>query len=77
VRLPISLLALGDLGWMQAANFIVFGVLELAFAIGLRPAILGDADGSRWGPPLVAVFAMGIIAAGVFPTDPGGGFPPG
>jgi hypothetical protein len=35
VRLPISLLSLGDLGWTQTANFILDGVLMLGFAVGL------------------------------------------
>jgi hypothetical protein len=29
------------------------------------------------GPLLLAIFAVGLIGAGVFSTDPGGGFPPG
>ena len=29
------------------------------------------------GPPLIAAFALGIIAGGLFRTDPGGGYPPG
>jgi hypothetical protein len=35
-RHPISLLSLGDLGWIQIANFIVAGLLAMAFAIGVR-----------------------------------------
>ena len=77
VRLPISLLALGDLGWMQVANFLVFGSLTFGFAVGLRRATVGQPDCSRWGPPLIAAFALGIIAAGLFRADPGGGYPPG
>jgi hypothetical protein len=77
VRMPISLLALGDLGWMQVANFLVFGSLTFGFAVGLRRATDGQPDCSRWGPPLIAAFALGIVAAGLFRTDPGGGYPPG
>jgi hypothetical protein len=32
---PISLLSLGDLGWIQIANFVVTGALYLAAAAGL------------------------------------------
>src|SRR5258706_11269109 len=31
-----SLLSNGDLGWLQISNFIVVGVLTIAFAVGLR-----------------------------------------
>jgi hypothetical protein len=48
LRHPISALALGDLGWTQIANFIVTGLLTLAFAIGLRRA-LRPPGGSTWG----------------------------
>ena len=36
VRHPASLLALGDLGWIQIANFVASGVLFIALAIGFR-----------------------------------------
>ena len=51
VRLPIGLLALGDLGWMQVANFLVFGILTFGFAVGLRRATVGQPDCSRWDRP--------------------------
>ena len=35
-RHPISLLSLGELGWIQIANFIVTGGLYVACAVGLR-----------------------------------------
>jgi hypothetical protein len=38
LRHPLSSLALGDFGWTQIANFIVAGLLTLAFSIGLRRA---------------------------------------
>ncbi len=46
-RHPVSSLALGPGGWVQAANFMVAGSLYLAFAAGLaRTAIrVGVADG--------------------------------
>ena len=45
-RHPLSLLALGDLGWIQIANFIVAGVLMLAFALGAVGAWATDPVGS-------------------------------
>ncbi len=47
-RHPASLLANGDLGWIQTANFIVAGLLSLAGAVGLRR--LRRDQSSRDGP---------------------------
>jgi hypothetical protein len=74
--MPISLLALGDLGWMQVTNFLGFGLLMAGFALGLAQSADGRADPSRWGAVLVGIFAAGIVAAGLFAADPGGGYPP-
>jgi acetyl esterase/lipase len=41
-------LMLGEYGWVQAANFIVAGVLSLAFAFGLRRALGGAVAGRSW-----------------------------
>jgi Protein of unknown function (DUF998) len=35
-RHPLSLLSLGELGWIQITNFVVAGLLSVAFAVGLR-----------------------------------------
>jgi len=69
---PISLLSVGDFGWIQIANFIVSGLLMLAFAIGLRRL-----SGGTWGPLLIGVYGLGLIVAGVFVPDPAWSFPPG
>jgi hypothetical membrane protein len=76
LRHPVSSLALGDSGWTQTANFVVAGLLTLAFAAGLRRA-LRPGKGSTLGPLLVGVWAVGLLGAGVFPTDPVSGYPPG
>lgn len=73
---PLSLLSLGDAGWIQVANFIVIGVLAIACAVGLRQA-LRSSSGHTWGPLLVAIYGLGMIVAGIFPPDPLPGFPPG
>jgi Protein of unknown function (DUF998) len=75
-RHPLSLLSLGDLGWVQMANFVVSGLLSLAFAVGLRRSPEPGWAG-RWGPWLYAGFGLGMVVGGAFPTDPSDGFPPG
>ncbi|MBT2516818.1 DUF998 domain-containing protein [Streptomyces sp. ISL-90] len=75
-RHPLSLLSLGDRGWVQIANFIVAGVLMLAFAIGTRRS-LGAGPGHRWAPVLFGVYAAGLILGGAFTADPALGFPAG
>ena len=75
-RHPLSLLSLGELGWIQIANFVVAGLLTVAFAVGLR-RMLHPGRGARWGPLLIGVYGVGLIGGGVFVTDAGAGFPPG
>jgi Protein of unknown function (DUF998) len=75
-RHPISLLSLGDLGWIQIANFVVTGALLVACAVGLRQ-VLHPGRGGTWGPRLVGAVGAGMVLAGVFVTDAGAGFPPG
>jgi hypothetical protein len=76
LRHPVSSLELGDFGWTQVANFIVAGLLTLAFAAGMRRA-LRPVGGSTWGPLLVGACAVGLLGAGIFLTDPLSGYPPG
>ncbi|MBB5789342.1 DUF998 domain-containing protein [Jiangella mangrovi] len=70
----LSLLSLGEGGWVQISNFVVTGVLFAACAAGLHRA---EVPGTRWGPRLVALLGLGLILGGVFVTDPGAGFPAG
>ena len=74
IRLPISLLALGDMGWTQTVNFLVLGVLMVAFAIGLWSVERGL---GKPGSLLIALFGVGLVLVSFFPADPGGGYPPG
>jgi hypothetical protein len=76
VRDPISLLSLGNLGWIQVTDFVGSGLLFLAAAVGVRRA-LHPGRGGTWGPLLIAGFGLGLIVAGVFRTDAAFGFPPG
>lgn len=62
---PVSLLSLGEFGWVQIANFVVTGLLAVAFAVGLRR--LGQSG--WWIPALIAVLGVGLVATGLFVTD--------
>ena len=73
---PLSLLSLGDAGWIQIANFVLTGVLAIAFSVGMR-RVLRNTAGGTWGPLLIATYGVGMIVAGLFPPDPLPGFPPG
>jgi hypothetical protein len=73
---PLSLLSLGDLGWVQITNFILAGLLSLAFAVGVgRTLVSGPA--SRSAPRLLAVFGFGLIIGGAFVPDAALGYPIG
>lgn len=71
-----SLLENGDLGWAQVANFVLTGLMLIAFAVGLRRALAGG-RGGRWAPVLTGLFGACLVAAGVFRADPALGFPVG
>ena len=71
-----SLLANGGPGWIQIVNFVVTGLMVMAFAVGLRRA-LTPGSGARWAPRLVGIYGASLIAAGVFRADPALGFPAG
>jgi Protein of unknown function (DUF998) len=76
IRHPVSSLSLGPRGWLQSASFAVTGGLSLGFVIGLSRT-LGTQIRTRLGPTLLGAAAVGIFGAGVFPTDPVSGYPPG
>ncbi|GAB3157884.1 DUF998 domain-containing protein [Micromonospora sonneratiae] len=71
-----SLLANGDLGWIQIANFVVTGLMTVAAAYGLRRA-LTPGRGRTWAPLLLGIYGVSLIGAGVFRADPAQGFPVG
>jgi Protein of unknown function (DUF998) len=68
----VSQLATGPGGWVQVVNFLMCGVLVIAFAVGLRLATRSIA-----APILLVLFGVGLLVAGVFSTDPALGYPPG
>ncbi|MGZ4913002.1 MAG: DUF998 domain-containing protein [Halobacteriota archaeon] len=66
----ISDLGIGSYALIQNANFVIFGLLSIGFALGLRgglPAPQGRA--LKAGAGFVILFGIGIIFAGVFPED--------
>ncbi|MFI9550955.1 DUF998 domain-containing protein [Nonomuraea endophytica] len=68
LRHPVSSLALGPYGWVQSATFIGCGLLVVAFAVALH---------GLWGRLLLGVWGLSLVGAGVFITDPVGGYPAG
>jgi hypothetical protein len=75
-RHPFSMLSLGDLGWIQVANFVIVGSLFVICAVGMR-RVLHPGRAGTWGPILIGAFGVAQIFGGVFVADPGLGFPPG
>jgi hypothetical protein len=73
---PLSLLMLGERGWMQRANIIVVGLMVVAAAVGYRRALAGTGQARPVGS-LLAVFGGALVLSGIFPPDPMAGFPPG
>ena len=67
----VSALSLGPRGWIQIANFLVFGALLLVFTL----AVAGEfpsGKASRGGIILLAIIAVGYLASGPFVMDPMG-----
>ncbi|MGP3913306.1 DUF998 domain-containing protein [Nonomuraea sp. 10N515B] len=71
-----SQLGTGERAWLQTINFVLGGLLLAAFAAGVRRALRGG-RGATWGPILLTTAAAGLIVAGLVPTDPALGYPPG
>ncbi|WP_426320587.1 DUF998 domain-containing protein [Microbacterium sp. E-13] len=74
-RHALSLLTLGEYGWMQRANLILSGLMVIAAAFGILRAIR-NGRGLATGV-LVAIYGAGMVLGGVFVPDPVAGFPPG
>ena len=72
----ISHLSLGERGWLGITNLILFGLLMLGFASGLR-RVVRSGSGPTWGPRLISLFGLGLVLSGMFTIDPGLGYPPG
>ncbi len=72
MRQPVSSLSIGSTGWTQMANFLITGLLVLAFALGLQQRGKG-----LLLPILIGLIGVGLIGASVFTCDPFNGYPPG
>lgn len=77
---PVSALEAGPNGWVQQVNFVVFGVLTIAFALGLHRGLRPTRAGIA-GPALLFISGIGLLLAAIFPLrqdaagatyDPGG-----
>jgi hypothetical membrane protein len=75
-RHPLSLLSVGEHGWIQVTNFILAGILSILFSVGMA-RVLTHGPGSRWGPRFCALFGIGLVIGGIFKADPALGFPVG
>lgn len=64
----VSDLTAGPLGWVQQVNFLVFGLLLIAFGVGL---FRGVRKASLWmvGPALVVWNGIELIIADLFPRS--------
>ncbi|MFE0147872.1 DUF998 domain-containing protein [Nonomuraea sp. NPDC059007] len=71
-----SQLGTGERGWLQTVNFVIGGLLLLAFAAGLRRALPGG-RAAVWAPLLLVAASLAMVVAGIVPTDPALGYPPG
>lgn len=71
LRHTVSALATGSRRWLQTLDFVVCGVAIAVGAIALAGA------GLPFLAIAVGVFAIGLVASGVFPMDPMRGYPPG
>lgn len=74
-RHALSLLLLGPLGWIQAANLVLSGLMVLAAAMGF--ARLLPSRRNIWAGVLLGLYGVSLFGAAIFPPDPMGGFPPG
>lgn len=72
----LSLLTLGENGWVQTVNFILSGLMTLAAAVGFIRVARAE-DGSPWPGRLVGVFGACLILSGIFRPDAMAGFPAG
>lgn len=73
---PLSVLMLGDWGWIQRVNIILSGLMVLAAAIGMTRA-MAPMRRSRWAGALIGILGGCLVASGIFPPDPMADFPPG
>ena len=70
VSMFVSALSLGSSGWIQIANFMVFGLLSSLFAT--RVAAMFSGKASMAGPIFLSLSALCFFLSGPFVMDPMG-----
>lgn len=73
-RHSLSLLSLGEGGWLQILNFAPTGIMVIVAGWGLLRA---PTDRSRGTGIVVIIAGAALVLAGVFRPDPVADFPPG
>jgi Protein of unknown function (DUF998) len=72
---PVSALSLGPGGWVQQANFVVYGVCTLCMAVAWRKVLIGGVGALSY-PIIRGIEGLVAILVGFFSQDPAG-YPPG
>jgi hypothetical protein len=70
----LSMLMLGDFGWIQTANLGLTGLMVAVAAVGFTRA-MKPARGATAAGGLLGIFGAALIGAAIFPPDPVDGFP--
>lgn len=73
IRDALSLLLIGDLGWLHWLNLVLSGLMAIVAAIGL----LRTPEWSRSAAALVGVYGLCLVLSAIFPPDVTHSFPPG
>ena len=71
LKMYVSALSLGPRGWIQMANFLVFGMLFFVFTRGVA-AGFPTGKASRGGLTLLTIIAICYFISGPFVMDPTG-----
>ena len=70
LRHPVSSLSLGANGWIQVVTFIVTGLLIVCFSVEVQSRLK-----DKMISALFVLVGIGLIASGIFSTDPLFGYP--
>jgi hypothetical protein len=73
-RHPLSVLANGDYGWVQTANFALSGLMVIAAAVGVARVVGRGARATAWA---IGTYGVGVVLAAILRADPVDGFPLG
>lgn len=77
LRHPVSALSLGPHGWVQSLSFFLAGAMSVAFVLGARRVLTASGGWPAFGLICLLAWGVGLIASGMFATDPIGGYPVG